>query len=230
MKFDLNLILRNFAVHDGVLYRKYKNGAVPVTLTYRGRLMSEIANTRYFGPDVAYACIYGVVPMFPIVQVDGNPHNVAEDNLMPVRLKRLRYRETAVPGGFRHPLTTLTHTTQARCHADWVLRAKRYYQDDKMYVRQLEDQYKPARPAVFNEPEPTVLQPVRRKIVRTSTRPAKPSRVFGRVWHWYKDDWLSLPEPVHQSDDWMVRAAVVSEHPNARFVYDELKQMTVPVL
>ncbi len=226
MKFDLLTVLKHFAVEDGRLVRKLATGhARPVTMVERGRLVSMVGGVKFFGPDVAYACLYRVVPMFPIVQVDGNPFNMAENNLMPCRVKRLRFRRVPVPGGFRHPLCSSTFRTEGEVHRDWVRLARGRYMQDKAYVRQLEDQTQGFTP------EPPKRAVVPRKVYAASkTARERPEAVEGRIWHWWVDGWLSLPVAVHESDDWMVRAAVVAVSPEARFVYDDVLQKTVAVV
>lgn len=227
MKFDLLTVLKHFAVEDDRLVRKLATGHCrPVTLIDRGRLASMLGGVRYFGPEVAYACIYRVVPMFPIVQVDGDPFNMAENNLMPARLQRLRYREIAVTGGFRHPLSRSPFRTTQECYKDWVMLARQSYQRDKPHVRQLEDEAQGRKPVV---PRIEVTAP-RRVAAPVKRREDKPEAVEGRSWRWWEGSWLSLPMPVHCSDDWMVRAAVVAEHPEARFVYDPVAQRTMSVI
>lgn len=226
MKFDLKHILKHFAVEDGRLVRKLATGHLrPVRLVDRGRLSSMLDGVRYYGPEVAYACIHRVVPLYPIVQVDGDAFNMSENNLMPARLGRLRYRSIETPGGFRHPLSRGTFVNERLCHYDWVQLARRQYMRDFAYVRQLEDEMQGRKPEV---PE-TVVVP-RRVAAAIKSRGDRPEAVAGRSWHWWGDSWLSLPEAVHCSDDWMVRAAVVSQHPGARFVYDEVAQRTVSIV
>lgn len=226
MKFDLLHILKNFAVVDERLVRKLADGRTrPVTLVDRGRLVSILGGVRYYGPEVAYACIYRAVPMFPIAQVDGDAFNMSEDNLMPARLKKLRYRAVLLSGGYQHPLRRMVFPDEGTCHRDWVRLARSRYQEDKPYVRQLEDTARGALPKVPEQ----ALRPYARK-VRSATREGRPEAVEGRVWHFWRGKWLSLPEPVHESDDWMVRAAVVEVSPEARFIYDPLVQRTVSVV
>lgn len=225
MKFDLLRVMEHFAVVEGVLYRKLATGHLkPITLVDRGRLAVKLEGERLFGPEIAYACTYGVVPMFPIVQLDGNPLNCREDNLYPARLARLRYRVVAKPGGFKHPRSPALFRTEYEAWQDWYTSARAYYNADKAYVRQLEDQMRVPVPALVVNTTPRKV-PAPRKEARS-----RPPAVLGRVWHWWRGEWLSLPLPVHASDDWMVRAAVVSEHPDARFVYDEVAGRTVVVL
>lgn len=225
MKFDLLHIMKHFAVADGRLLRKLASGhAKAVTLVDRGRLAVKVDGVRLFGPELAYACTYGVVPMFPIVQLDGDPFNCREDNLYPARLARLRYRCVVVPGGFRHPRSPATFRTEGEAWRDWYASARAYYNADKPYVRLLEDQMRvPVQVVTFAEGPRRVPAP--RKKARE-----RPAAVLGRVWHWWRGAWLSLPVPCHASDDWMVRAAVVSQWPDARFVYDEVAQRTVHVI
>lgn len=226
MKFDLNLILKNFAVEDGRLVRKLATGHCrAVRLLDRGRLSSVLGGVRYFGPEVAYACIHRVVPLYPITQLDGDPFNMAENNLMPARLLRLRFRLIEVPGGFRHPLARGTFTNARVCRLDWADLARRQYMRDFDYVRQLEDSSQLVKPVVVKRPVVALRVSGGAKSVG-----GRPEAVEGRSWHFWNDAWLSLPLPVHCSDDWMVRAAVVSAHPSARFVYDEVAQRTVHVL
>lgn len=227
MKFDLLTILKHFAVEDDRLVRKLATGHCrPVRLIDRGRLASMLGGVRYFGPEIAYACIYCVVPMFPIVQVDGDPFNMAENNLMPVRLERFRFRLIATTGGFRHPLTRSLFRTEAECHSDWVTLARQRYQRDKPCVRQMEDEAQGRKP-VLPRIQPVVPRRVSAAVKRAVDRP---EAVEGRSWHWWEGAWLSLPEAVHCSDDWMVRARVVAEHPSAVFIYDPIAQRTVPVV
>lgn len=225
MKLDLLKVLKHFVVEHDRLYRRHRDGTVrEITLIDRGRLAAMLDGVRVYGPDIAYACIYRVVPMFPIIQVDGDPHNMAENNLMPVRTKRLRYRAVLVAGGWRHPLDRMTFRDEQTCHADWVRHARNFYHRDKPYVRQLEDEAQGRKPVV----EKRVV--IVRRVYGGKRREGRPEPVEGRSWHWWQDSWLSLPDPVHESDDWMVRATVVAASPEAVFVYDPVAQRTVSVI
>ena len=226
MKFDLLLILKHFTVSDGRLYRRLSTGHVrPVRVVERGRLVSMLNGVKLCGPEVAYACLHRVVPMFPIVQIDSDPFNMAETNLSPARTRRLRFRCVSVAGGFRHPRSHEVFKTEELAHIDWVNAARLFYQADKAYVRALEDQNQVIKPEAL---ERVAVRRVR--LSAATDKPLKPKAVAGRSWHWWKGAWLSLPEAVHSSDDWMVRAAVVTEHPSARFVYDPVQQRTLSVV
>lgn len=226
MLFDLLHVLKNFAVEDGRLFRRLASGhSREISVIERGRLVSVLDGRKYYGPDVAWACHYLAVPMFRVITLDGDPFNLAEDNLMPVRLKRLRYRVIEVPGGFRHPRTRETFPSERHAHADWVRSASRYYREDKPYVRSLEDQHQPTKPEAPEKRTERFRAPS-----TVSGRPLRPEVVWGRSWHWWEGRWLSLPDACHASDDWMVRAAVVSQSPGARFVYDSVAQRTVAVI
>lgn len=225
MKFSLLHILHNFAVVDDRLVRKLATGhARSVTLVERGRLVSMLAGVKYYGPEVAYACIHRVVPMFPVVQVDGDPLNMAESNLMPCRLRRLRFRLVEVPGGYRHPLARVVFRLAQLCHKDWVRLARLHYLADLAYVRQLE--------SVQGVAEAVPVRPVvaRRDYAPSVHAAGRPEGVAGRTWHWWCGKWVSLPEACHSSDDWMVRAEVVAKYPGARFVYDSVAQRTISVI
>lgn len=225
MKFDLLHVMKHFAIEDNRLIRKLVSGSRVVRLADRGRLAVTLDGVRYFGPELAWACIYRAVPMFPIVQVDGNPHNMAENNLMPCRIKRIRYLSVSVPGGYKHALSKTVFRTEGENHADWCFLARQYYQRDKPYVREMEDT------ARGRAPEVPKHVPVARKVwIVPTDHHIKPEAVAGRSWHWWQSDWISLPEAVHPSDDWMARAEVVALHPDARFVYDPLIEQTVAAL
>lgn len=222
MKFDLNDILTHFCVERDQLWRRLVDGSLkPIRLVDRGKLSIRFRGKRHYGPEIAYACIYHVVPMYPIVQVDGNPHNMNEDNLMPVRLKQYRFRAVPKNGGFRHPLSLQIFPYKSECENDWIRTVKAIYRRDKPLVRSMED-----------EARGQVVLPkfIPKKRYARSERHQKPPPIEGRVWHRWKDDWLSVPLPVHISDDYMVRCRIVAEHPHAQFVYDPVTKRTLSVI
>ncbi len=226
MKYDLMTVLTNFCVVGGKLYRCLAGGHVrPVQLVDRGRLLSVIGTSKFFGPDVAYMVHHRVVPMYPIVQLDGDPHNVAEENLMPVRLTRLRYRLTKTAGGWKQPLDAVPYNTEEEARAAWLILARHYYLKDKSRVRLLEDEMAGVKPEV---PKYVPVAP-RKTYPKGEVRLVPPNAVAGRKWHWWGGSWLSLPEAVHCSDDWQVRAEAYEANPDVRFVYDPLSDRTLRV-
>ncbi len=57
--------------------------------------------------------------------------------------------------------------------------------------------------------EPAKAKPVKVGKKPPVPRTARPGAVPGRVWHWYKQAWLSVPEPIHLADDYRIRCEKV---------------------
>jgi hypothetical protein len=229
MKLDVMEILDHFCLDDGQLYRKRLDGTVrPVRLVERGRVVSMLNGRRVFGPEIAWCIYYGVAPLYPVVHLSENPHKLGEIHLVCARLKRLRYALVESSTGFTHPLSQLPFATAQQCRSDWESRARRYYAADMPFIMAQQDEAK-ALSAGSERPPRGRKPPKPRKPVSAASKPPKerPEPVQGRQWKWYKDAWISLPDAVHPSDDWMVRAEAVLRNPEATFYYDTVLQRTL---
>ena len=131
------LIQHHFTLANGRLYRQLAGGAVrPVTLVVEGRLMSRVLGTVYYGADIAWVLYYGSSPMFPVFCLNGDPHDLSQENVVAARVKRLRFRFKESRAGFRHSLNpSLYFKTLIACKDDWVGMARRYYAADHENVR-----------------------------------------------------------------------------------------------
>lgn len=211
-------VLERFLVDGGRLYRKRWDGTVRQVQTVEdGRLVTVLKGRKYYGPDLAWACHYRVVPMFPVVTIDTDPFNLSVENLGAARVRRLVCRIRSVKGGYLHPLSTLPFRTYDEAKQDWVSRARAIYADDLPYVLQLQG------PGMPQAPSEAVVR-ARLRVVHTRKRPPD---VPGMKWYWYREQWVSLPPAVHQSDDWQVRADALLADAGARAVFDPLAGKTL---
>ena len=228
MKLNVMQILEHFCLENGQLYRKRLDGTVrAVRLVERGRVVSMLNGRKYFGPDIAWCFYYGVAPMYPVVHLSADPHSLGKEHLACARLNRLRYACVESSSGFKHPLSQLPFMSAFSCRADWEMRARSHYAKDMAFILAKQDEAKAL--AMASGQLETYQRPVkvRRAPVSTKPRSDRPEPVQGRQWKWYKDAWISLPDAVHPSDDWMVRAEAVLRNPEATFYYDTLLQRTL---
>lgn len=228
MRLDANLIFNNYTIVDGVLYRRLQGGLKRrVTTVHAGRLVTMLDGRKHYGPDIAWVCHHMFVCPFPVVAVDGNPHNLSVDNVMAVRHKRLNFRVTAVGQGVRHPLSKVVFRDRDAAFKDWVIRAREYYMRDQHAVMMLAPP-ESARAEMMT----AVRERERQEMARGPRAPSlvktpKPQREIGRDWVWHAGRWVSCPKPVHVSDDAQVRAAACLVNPDARFRYDPTLDRTV---
>lgn len=230
MKFDLALILEHFYIDGGVLYRKFAAGTIKrVKAVEGGRLVAMVGGRKYYGPDIAWAYHYELVPTCRIVTIDMDPHNLSKENLGAARRRRLLFRLTKTPRGYTHPLTTEPFKSAEEAQDDWVMKARIYYQSDLKFVLRQQTDAMAALPVSLALEK--VLTPAAgtRGPKKSGPRPPQPQNIIGRKWFWYREQWVSLPLACHPSDDWRVRAAAVLKDPQVRFVYDPKSDKTLPV-
>lgn len=195
----------HFVIKNGNLYKRLKDGtARRISTLKQGRLKTVLYGEDYFGVDLAWTLYYGTVPAFPVFVLDGDPFNLAQENLVAARIKRLRFRYKAVRGGFRHSLSKhVVFNSLDRCHADWIEQARRYYSADFANIRAWEDEYlQDQNPADY-------VRPVRPSTaagrVSAGERPTPPQFRAGFKHYWHADQWVVVPEACHPADDYMER-------------------------
>lgn len=221
---------------QGQLRRRLAAGRSKAVQTLEGgRLVCMVNGEMIPGVDIAWCLRYGRWPSQKLVLLSRDPHDMAIENIFPARLRHFRYRETKTETGFKHPLSKVSYTTPEACYQNWERTAREFYETDLPTVlaqeEQLQAQYRAtiaANPHLAPQLSSRRVSPVKARKTRllASERPPKPEDVPGRVWHWYQDAWLSVPEPVHPSDDWMLRCAAVSAGAT-RAEYDPAQQKTV---
>lgn len=227
---NVALVHEHFQLANGKLFRRLIDGtAKPVTLVKDGRLASRLGGVEYYGPAVAWALYYSSAPMFPVICVDGDPFNLSQENVVPVRRQRVRFRLRTGYRGFSHQLASnLWFRTEVACRDHWVGMARAHYMEDFELARQLEDERDRQMPAAPYSRTRRAFKPLPARGLPASERPPKPPADAGRRWYWYAEQWVSVPEAVHASDDYIERCRHVLAGAKS-FVYDPEKQMTVPV-
>lgn len=221
---------------QGQLRRRLAAGRSKEVQTIEGgRLVCMVNGEMIPGVDIAWCLRYGRWPSQKLVLLSRDPHDMTIENIFPARLRHFRYRQTKTEHGYKHPLSKVSYSTPEACYQNWERMAREFYETDLPTVlaqeEQLQAQYEAAiaaNPALAPKVAPRVQNPPKPRKARllAGERPPKPEDVPGRVWHWYEDGWLSVPEPVHASDDWMLRcAAVKAGAVSAR--YDPAQQKTV---
>jgi hypothetical protein len=213
---DASLVPQFFA-HDVRLFRRHKHGGCkPIRTINGGRLVVTFEGERIDAAAIVWCLHYGNWPRFPLTILDGDPENLSLDNIYPVRLHGVRYREHVTSAGlFQHPLSDLQFRTSRECKAHWVVLAREHYQKDMTYVLQLEARDRAlAAQAVDRTAEIRRQYEARQEASRKARAavlarnagtkekaPPKPRAIEGMVWHYYKKVWQSVPPPVHVSDD-----------------------------
>jgi hypothetical protein len=194
------------------LYRILADGSMKeVTYLEGGRLLAVVGGEKLFAPDIAWCLHYGNWPKYPLVQLDGDPFNCSLDNLMPARVKRLRYRQKEVDGRFYHSLAPkLPFRTAAECRRNWTAHARDHYAKDLDYVLEVEARERELRAAAALPAAPLPLVRARRaeraeRAVPVGARPPRPMAVDGMEWHWWEGAWISVPVACHVADDYRVR-------------------------
>ncbi len=227
MRIDLVALHQNFALEGDRLVRIMSNGARrKVVSVVNNKIRIQLDGVYLPGPEVAWALHYKVEPQFPILQVDGNPFNLSLKNLLPIRGAFPRCRMVKKGLLYFHPLNKSGYGDAKTCQKSWQHDVFEKYSKDLAYVLTLEASIRTQRGMLLVPPKPV------RKYFKPSgkkpkvERPPKPEHVDGRVWVWFEEAWLSIPEAIHPSDDWMVRAAAVKAGLSVR--YDSGRQQTLP--
>ena len=238
---DTQLAHKTFLLADGLLFRRQICGGLrPVrTLEHEnvpegklkglitcntGRVLVVVGGRKMYGPQIAWALLYGSWPMYPIIVADGDPHNLREENLLAIRTRRLRPRIVAAGTRIVHNLSQVGFATPEEARDDWRRCAAEHYAKDMPHVLTIEAEARRRAPPLGN-----IEVPAARVVKVQANKPTtRPKKVEGRKWHWYEGEWLSVPEPCHVSDDYMLRCAAVKKGAKA-FVYDEEQGRTVAV-
>ncbi len=222
-RFNVTLARQHFGVIDGQLVRKMASGHVKAVSTMEGKnLVAVLEGVKHSASDIFWALTYGSWPKYPLA-VLGDPHLMSLDNVYPARVRRLRCQ--LIPSGerYRHPLSGFnTYPTKEAARSNWVIKARAHYQADLAYVLELEAaerllyaQMHPVEAAAVLAPQAHEVRVKRfRSPNKNGPRPKRtpePEAVEGKKWYWYKSQWVLANEPVHVSDDWMMRCAAAMD-------------------
>lgn len=198
-------VSKYFVLEGHRLYRRLESGACTLVKSMDGhQAVTIFKRHRLRGVDIAWCLYYGNWPHFPIVQIGEDPLDFSKGNLFAARLKTLRYRQTPRAKLFYHPLSDVGHATPERCRQHWEMLAMEWYSRDMLYVERVETFAREQRAKYLRETQPLLRSD------RTHARVHKMSRpkaIPGREWHWVKDKWIDLPEPIHVADDYRMRLA-----------------------
>ncbi|MFA9216826.1 MAG: hypothetical protein ACEQSK_06940 [Sphingomonadaceae bacterium] len=204
--------VKHYFSFDTELYRILANGGIKAVRSLEGgRLSLLFEGERIQAVDIVWALRYGSWPKFPLVQVDGDPFNLSIDNIMPARIKHLRYRPTKSGGLLYHGLREKHFggfQTTKDCRRNWTAHALEIYRQDLPYVLELEAQERALRRAAPPLPSTPVPKVVTARMARERSsipKPVRPPNVPGMEWHYVVNQWQSIPVAVHVSDDWKVR-------------------------
>lgn len=224
-RMDPSLVPLHYA-HEVTLFRRRKDKSCRAISTVNGgRLMTTFDGERLDAAAVVWCLHYGNWPKFPLAIVDGDPHNLSLDNIYPIRLGAVRYRETMRKFMYHHPLSDLPFRSSKECFSSWVALAREHYQKDLNYVLALEAR---DRDLVAQAPtksrglidwenrqearRATLAHNLARNVAAAEgkTLPKRPPKVAGMVWHYWQKSWVSVPVPVHVSDDCRRRCCAFS--------------------
>lgn len=201
---NVSLIKHHFVLRDGRLFKRLSDGTHrPINTVRAGRLVGVVSGVSYYGPEIAWALYYDSAPMFPVLCVDGDPLNLAQENIVAARIKRVRFRWREVRGGFAHTLArAFPFKSLEMCRDDWVYHARKYYAADHEYVRHLEFERDRAlghpgyTPAVVKRAPPKPKPPVVGK---------RPAYIAGFRAYYHDGVWVQVPEACHAADDYRER-------------------------
>lgn len=198
-----------------MIYRILANGHLKEIRYIEGkRLVAVVNGEKLYAPDIAWCLHYGNWPKFPLVQLDGDIFNCSIDNLMPVRVKRLRFRGRQVGDRFYHNFEPkVAFRSLLDCRRNWTLHAREHYMKDLAYVleveaseRELRRNSAPALPPLPLHAAARVERQKRREArIPVGARPPRPAAVPDMEWHWYANAWLSVPVACHVADDYRER-------------------------
>ncbi len=219
-RFDVSAAFRHFMLVEGKLYRRLVGGTLSaVTRMDHGRLICVVDGRTYAAADVIWALTYQMWPKWSLAVLGP----CCMENLYPQRLAKRRIRVTEAEGRFYHPLAEIPHASYDTCVIAWQELVRCELLADLPFVLRTEAaefaMYYADRPA-FEPPvvsKVVLKSEVKAKAVRVeraerplllrSEIPTKPAAIAGRRWHWYKKAWVSVPEPVHVCDDYVLRIA-----------------------
>lgn len=225
------IALDNFLVLEHKLYRKMATGdlrrvttvdnaAPPVEAVVIscniGKLVVQIDGRRLRAADIAWTLHYGNWPTLPLFIADGDPHNMAKENLLAIRGQAYRPRIRVAPGGFVHNMARKLFSSPELAREDWRRCVAEMYRHEQPHVLFAEEVQR-------KQAAPIVLAPVRAPRARVAPNPDKPRRpppVAGKEWHYWQGEWVSVPVACHVADDYMVRIRAVLAGAKS-FVYDD---------
>lgn len=206
-----------FVLEGSRLYRKLASGGGVLLKSRDGNQIVTLFNgVRLLGVDIAWCLTYGNWPEFPVVQLREDPLDFSMGNLYPARIKRLRYVQKPVAHLFRHPLSSITHSTPERCRKHWEELARDFYMKDMPYVLRLEESNRALRDTFLRETGAVRLPET---VAERPRRGSRPCALPGTEWHWYKDKWVNAPVACHVADDYRVRLQKL-EQGATRFAFD----------
>jgi hypothetical protein len=226
------LVYDYFLIDEGKLIRKLACGKLrPVTTFFHDQLIVTFAGQQYAACDVAWLLHYGVWPTRELVYADGDPRNLREANLLPVRQRRYRFRPAQSTFGWSHKLSTDHFTSQALCAADWFRVSTDIYRMEKRLVLTEEAQLATIRRDSYVErprpPLPPLPRPPTKPMkLKLSERPARPSK--SHIWHIASAQWVDVPPACCVADDQQVRAGHVLAGYSV-FAYDAAAGKVLPV-
>lgn len=223
-------VFQLFTVNRG-LHRRLADGTFKtITNTEGGRLSTTFKGERLAAVDIVWCLHYGSWPMFPLVQLDGDIHNLDLANIMPARIRQIRCRLEKLSRGYSHPFSAMAFATPELARKHWAVFAKDHYMTDLHYVLELERVARERRAATLAEQPALRPEPIKPGKPRGKpfARTPKPGKIDGRVWFWRKDvaEWLSIPESCHVADDMYVRAHKVLKGA-VEFAYDPASEQVI---
>ncbi len=221
MRMNLVAVHQNFLLESDQLMRIMSNGALrKVPTVVQGKIRVLLDGVYLSGPEVAWALHYGIEPQFPLLQVDGDPFNLSAKNLLPIRGIMPRCRITWKGRLCYHSLGGFGYADEKSCRKSWQLDVYDKYSKDLAHVLSTERKIRDQRGLLVVPPKPVRKYTLSAARAAKTKRTPKPEHIWGKVWVWFEDAWLSIPEATHPSDDWMVRAASVKAA-NARALIDQ---------
>ncbi len=222
------LAIHDHFVYTDYLYRKLADGTCKAVNHVRGSQVVVIFGSLTLrATDIIWCLHYGNWPKYPLVQLDGDMWNLRMANIMPARLRRLRFRCVKTREGFSHPLAKVHFATAERCREDWADKARDFYVRDFPLVLEIEAKERDLRAMAGEDTFKRLPKFQRRKVLSNRPNPTqRPANIAGKVWHWLDGEWASVAPPCHPSDDFMVRIA--QSKLGNRMIYDPVKEKCMP--
>lgn len=231
-RFIVNGVLERYVLVDGRLGKTLINGHVmPVKRLHRGVCMTMMQGKNIPSAEIAWALTYTCWPKYPILLADGDPHNFSARNMLPIRGVPRRCVVKKQAGGYKVAgLLSVFSTPEQAKHA-WrqqyseVLRSTlaMTLQEQELEIKAYEYS---VGPRVFAERANGPRKPKWKK----ADPKARPSAIIGRKWHYYEGEWLSVPMPVHISDDYLMRCHATKYLKAVRFRYSDYMDQTVAIV
>ncbi len=222
-----------FVFGSAGFHRIRKDGSHKAIRTLNGgRLMTTYGQERIYAIDIVWCLHYGNWPKYPLISLDKNPHQLHIAKIFPARLRTLRYRPTKKGDLFFHPLSDVGYRSSSSCRISWQECAAEYYQQDLAFVLAEEAHERSLRAATLRLLPPEPVKPPKPPKVYTIAEkvPSRPAPVAGRVWHYYRKAWLSVPAPVHLADDYRTRCLAVLVGGCTEFKFDPVSQQVLAYL